>query len=241
MTLFRSAPVRRLGALAGTIASLTVLFAGPVRARTIEDSQLWLSTTALVDVSKDVFFLTQVQVRYLDDMSRNAQNIILPPILGYRITPDLSISAGYGYTDLPQVEGPNEHENRLFQEVGYRIGKAGPGVLDTYVRFEQRFRSDGRDTAYRIRSRLRYKLPLQRVRVADQPVTVVGSIEPMAYLNTTDWGPRRGFDQFRTYAGVEVPLSRRLRLDAAYTNMIFEGGANDQLNHIAAVGLVLRL
>lgn len=46
------------------------------------------------------------------------------------------------------------------------------------------------------------------------------SVEPMAYLADADWRARGGFDRFRTYAGVELPLNAQARLNLGYTNQL---------------------
>lgn len=223
------------------LTSAFALSSQPVRAETKEDHQLWLSATVSGSFSEKLVYVAQIQTRYLNDLKHNAQRIFLPPIIGYRVTDDFTLSVGYGYTALPGDGEPDGHEHRAFEEISYRFGQVGPGNLDIYVRTEQRFRSGGQEPALRIRSRVRYKLPLAKTGGKQAPINAVFAIEPMAYFNTPDWGPRRGFDQFRSYAGVELPLNGKIRLDAGYTNMIFNGGATTDINHIAVMGLVLKL
>ena len=60
-------------------------------------------------------------------------------------------------------------------------------------------------------------------------------------LNDTDWGARKGFDQLRSFAGVEIGLPGASTMEVGYLNqLIDQSGSRQRVNHVASVTLFFR-
>ncbi len=119
-------------------------------------------------------------------------------------------------------------EERLRQQASFAI--AGP--LTARIRFEQRFRSDGNDTGFRLRGRIQLGLPLG-------PVRLLGWHESFVELNDTDWGQDAGYRRMRNFAGFQVPLIPAVKLQAGYLNQYDFGrnGGRDEMANVASFSL----
>ncbi len=72
-------------------------------------------------------------------------------------------------------------------------------------------------------------------------VSALGSAEVFVALNDADWGPRAGFDQLRTFAGIEVPIGGQSTVELGYLNRLIQTPSNGlATDHILSVNLFLR-
>ncbi len=61
-------------------------------------------------------------------------------------------------------------------------------------------------------------------------------------LNDTDWGARSGFDQVRSFGGVEVPVGGKSTLELGYLNQtINDPGGQRRMNHGVSIAAFIRL
>ena len=91
---------------------------------------------------------------------------------------------------------------------------------------------------WRLREMLRFEKPL---REGSDAVNALVYAEGFLALNSTDWGARSGFDQLRSFAGVEVGLPGASTLELGYLNQaINQRGGNSRINHVASVTLFFR-
>ena len=206
--------------------------AAPVAAH---DAQLWFNTTVYGSIG-DVAFFAEMQPRFGDGLSKLDQ-FILRPAVGWKISKDLTLYQGYAYVQ-DRGSGPVRIEDRSFQEINWKIGEINGLKTSSRTRFEQRWRSDGKDVAFRAREQMRVAAPLTD---AAEGVAAVGSTEVFVALNDADWGPRAGFDQLRTFAGIEVPIGGKSTVELGYTHRLIQtptsGLATD---HILSLNLFLR-
>ena len=146
-------------------------------------------------------------------------------------TPNLQLYLGYAHVeDAPT----RQNEERLFQQATLFVGDV-PGELQSRTRLEQRWRTDGRDTGWRLRQMLRYEYPVAR------KLAPMVSSEVFVALNAPDWRPRWGFDQIRTFVGVEFGLKGRSTIEAGYLNQIVDRpGPASRMNHVLSVNVFLR-
>lgn len=86
----------------------------------------------------------------------------------------------------------------------------------------------------RLVQQLRPTVPLGRV-------WAILSGEPFYGFDDTEWGQRRGFDQVRTFAGIDLPLNANASVEPGYLNQILSRRGEDRMNHIASPILNLRL
>jgi hypothetical protein len=103
---------------------------------------------------------------------------------------------------------------------------------------EHRRLSTGNDTGWRLREMLRYVRPIG----TPQRTRALLSVEGFAALNDTDWGAKAGFDQLRSFAGVEVPIGGTSTLELGYLNQAINDPARRiRMNHVASLALFVRL
>jgi len=207
---------------------------GLAAAQTSQDEQAWINLTVQGPVAGDIVYFLEAQPRLGDGVSRLDQ-LILRGAVGVRVTPRLTLFQGYAHVAQPIAGGPDRNEERSFQQVTW-LPPVATGELTSRTRLEQRFRSDGDDTGWRLREMLRYELPLKGTGVRP-----LGSVEAFVHLNDTDWGTRHGFDQVRTFLGVEVPIFGKSTAELGYLNQVIDQtGGRTAVNHVASISFFIR-
>lgn len=214
-----------------------LLAASPCAAQTEEDTGVWINSTIFGGIGSKGVFFAEVQPRFLDNASRLDQ-LLLRPAIGLKVTEKLSLYQGYAYV-LSRPENARERrEHRSFQQIQWSVGRIGPVDVASRTRIEQRWLEDGQDTGWRLRQMVRLRLPLRH---EGKGVALLASAEPFVALNDTDWGARGGFDQLRSFAGVEVPLAGKSTAELGYLNQwIDRGGGRHRVNQVASVSLFWR-
>lgn len=223
----------RLSALA---LLTTIAFAAPAHAD--EDRQAWAAIVAQGAVKGDLYVWLEGQSRVTDDVSRVGQWIIRPAV-GVRFAPDATVLAGYAYVPTTPRGGRVQREHRPWQQVQFPLlrGRDGKPLLVNRTRMEQRMIEGASRTGWRLRQFVRLQVPVAR----GGQVQAVGYTEGFFNLNATDYGARKGVDQWRTFVGVGLPVAKGMRIEPGYLNQrVFRRG-EDRTNHIASVTLNLAL
>lgn len=220
------------------IALLCLLaWSGTARASTSHDEQAWINLTAMGPVSDKLVYLAELQPRIGDGISRLDQ-MILRGALGWKLSPAMTLYQGYAHIVVPVEDGRDANEERSFQQLSWTLGKPWGGELSSRTRLEQRWRSDGRDTGWRLREMLRYEKPM---RPGSDAVNLLLSAEGFVALNDTDWGARGGFDQLRTFLGAELGLKGDSTVEIGYLNQVIDQtGDRTRIGHVASISLFLR-
>ncbi len=213
------------------LAGVLLLVPAIAQADPVEDLQLWTSIIASGSIAGDLVGQVEASARLGDDLKRVRQTLTRGSI-GYKITPDLTLSLGFGHITGYRAGLRDNVEERIYQQANWRIASLGRGALSTRVRLEQRFVRPGRDVGWRYRQTLRYQVPLARGKNS-----LIVQAEPFIAINSTDWGGRAGFDQVRGLIGVAVPLSKWMTLEAGYQAQYVRSVGADRLNHIVPVTL----
>jgi hypothetical protein len=145
------------------------------------------------------------------------------------------LSQGYVYTRTSPSPGVITHEHRPFQQAFFRIAGNGKGTtLIGRTRLEERILEGSGEVALRARQWVRMNQPLGRGFVG------IATAEVFVHLNSADWGPRAGFDQFRAFGGIGVPLARGLWIEAGYMNQyVARRQRPDRMNHNISLTLSL--
>lgn len=199
-----------------------------------EDGQAWGTINLAAPISGKLSVNVEAQARLTDDVSRLGQ-LSLRPSIGWRIADASTLSLGYAYLRSDPAGGAVRNEHRIWQQAAYRIAGVPDGVrLYGRTRLEQRLVEGSDDTGWRLRQQLRLTAPIGRV-------GVVLSGEPFYGFNDTGWGQRRGFDQVRTFAGINLPLNANTSLEPGYLNQVLFRHGEDRMNHIAILTLNVRL
>jgi len=237
LTRFRSLIERRAPVLAGALALTIFALSAPARADTAEDEQAWLNVTAMGPISGDLVYFVEVQPRLGEGLTRVDQ-LLLRGGVGWKLSPSFTLYQGYAHVRTPRDDGPDVDEERSFQQVNWTIGKLLGGELSSRTRLEQRWRNDGDDMGWRLREMLRYETPLKK---GSETVNALVWGEAFVALNDTDWGARSGFDQLRSFVGIELALPGASTAEIGYMNQLFDRqGGVTRMNHIASVTLFFR-
>lgn len=210
--------------------------AAPLAAATQQDEQFWFNGTVMGSLKGGLLYFAEIQPRFGDGVSRLDQ-LLLRPAIGWKFSDAVSAYLGYAHVVLPIDNGKDRNEERTFVQLSWTLGNIAGGNLSSRSRMERRRLSDGDDTGWRARQMLRFVRPL-----ADpKRIRALVSVEGFAALDDTDWGARSGFDQLRSFVGVEVPLKGRSTLEAGYLNQLVNRTAGDQrVNHVASLSLFIR-
>jgi Protein of unknown function (DUF2490) len=204
-----------------------------------EDTQLWTAATAIVDIPRGegrppLVVMADVQYRYFGNASRLGQNQVRAS-LGIRVNKTTVLSQGYVYTRTSPSPGVVTHEHRPFQQALFRV--AGNGTGPTVIgrtRLEERLLEGSSDMALRARQMVRVNAPLGSGFMA------IGTGELFVNLNSADWGPHAGFDQFRVFGGIGARVARGLWIEAGYMNQyVARHQRADRMNHNISLTLSL--
>lgn len=204
--------------------------AGPVK----DDFSTWVSNTYQTDFggSRYLAFL-ELGPRVKNDNSEFSQ-IIVRPLLGYKVTKHLQLWAGYTW----QGEYSNQHDfematNDIMEQLQW-VDNWTPQLNFQYrFRLEQRMFADESDTAHRMRHRVRlaYTIP-------ETKAYLIAIDELFVYFNDIDHGRlahsvQSGINQNRSYVGVGYKLMPQLNIDSGYQlQYVHNYGSPDLLNHV---------
>jgi hypothetical protein len=218
------------------LLSASLLVASPAVAETRHDEQVWFQAVAQGPVAGDLVYFAELQPRFGQGASQLSQ-IIVRPAIGVKLGDRVTLYQGYAHVRTPTVTGRDTREHRSFQQLNWSLGRPAGLALSSRTRLEQRWLSSGGDMGWRVREMVRAALPLK----PGGKVALLGSVEVFVALNDTDWGAKGGFDRLRSFAGLELPLSGKSTVELGYLNQFVNApNGRDQMDHVAAVNLMLR-
>jgi hypothetical protein len=207
-------------------------------AKAADDAQFWANTTAVVKLSDRWRLSEDITARFSDD-KHGLYELELNTLLGYRISKNVTVWAGYTHDPNYIRNGPNVTEHRAREQVTIdNLAQIGRGRLSARIRTEQRWREHQDGTGWRIRPYLKYSLPLKEGR----KTALVLSVEPFFNLNTTSFQRTDGLDRTRSFIGLSTPVARNITAEVGYLNQhafVRDGADND--DHIASVALSFSL
>jgi hypothetical protein len=167
------------------------------------DLQSWTQIVATVNLDKQRrwFAYAEAQPRLGGDISR-LERLLIRPALGYNLTSDVALFAGYAWTPTFMNNGYYEdfrNENRLWQQMLIKDKRWG---LDWQhrIRQEQRFIEDAAGPSNRTRYLVRGSYPLS----SSGDTGITGYNELFVTLNSQHAGPKGGFDRDRIFFGPYV-------------------------------------
>lgn len=215
-----------------------VTIATPALAQTTHDEAVWINATLSGKVAGPAVFFAEVQPRIGDGVSRLSQ-LLLRPAVGVELSKAVTIYQGYARVIDPVDGGTDLQEDRLFQQVTWNVGKIGRLEVQSRTRLEERWRNDGDGMSLRARQMMRLEYPLA---AGDRRVAVLGSMEGFVGLTTAEWGGEPGFDQLRSFVGVEIPLPGKSTVEAGYLNQSRDAPGGDvRMAHVASVSVFIRM
>ncbi|QIG79267.1 DUF2490 domain-containing protein [Stakelama tenebrarum] len=217
--------MRKVGAL---VAGGLCMIAPPAIAQQ-EDRQFWSTMAAGVRLSDTVSLQGEVVLRFGDAGLYESE---AGGFVTYRLSESVSLSAGYARVTNYTHGQVTRSEDRPRQQIDVDLGTILGGELNSRLRFEQRFRNS--DTGFRLRPRVKWKLPW---RERGGPALVL-SHESFVELNDTDGGQNAGYRRMRNFAGVDVPIAGSVRAEIGYLNQYdLRDRARDTMDHILSIGV----
>ncbi|WP_375249157.1 DUF2490 domain-containing protein [Sphingomonas sp.] len=212
------------------------LVSTPAAARTDHNLGFWLNLTAQGKVAGRGAWFVELQPRLQDELSRVDQ-VLARTAVGYEVAKGLTLYQGYAHIFLPVAGTGDPNEDRLFQQISWTIPGLARGELSSRTRIEERWRSDGREMQWRVREMVRFEFPLG----GEKSVRALTSSEVFWVLNRVDWRARSGFDQVRTFVGVEIPVGGTSTMEAGYLNQVIDQpGARSTVAHNIALSVFWR-
>ncbi|MBM4207411.1 MAG: DUF2490 domain-containing protein [Gammaproteobacteria bacterium] len=215
----------------------SLLIAMPYLAQANEDWGIWVSNTYQTDFggSNYLAFL-EIQPRTKND-NENLQQLIVRPLLGYKVTKELSLWLGYTwqgeYTPSRSDKFGNA-TNDIMQQVQWVHDINEHWNFQYRGRLEERLFADSNNVGLRMRHRFRltYTIP-------DTSVFLIGFDEFFHYLtDINDGSPREGqvqsgVNQNRTYAGLGYKFNKHISADTGYQlQYVNNYGKEDLFNHV---------
>lgn len=211
-------------------AVLAALLAAPPAAGA-DDAQAWLALAATTKLSDRVDLVLDTNTRLYDNASHYG-HFQVRGLIGWKPSDTGMLGVGYSYVWSRDVGAEPVREHRIFQQANYRFLKLGKAELVGRTRLEQRFFSDESGVSVRVRQQVRLNVPLKG------PDGLKGIVytEGLAMLSTPAEDRGEGINQFRSFAGLGIPLTDTLSMEAGYLNQSIVKGA-DRMNHILSLGL----
>lgn len=195
------------------------------------DTQLWTAAVATGPVRGELALFLYAEARFGEDLSRHSQTL-LGAGLGWEPNERFSAYGGYLLIATRRPGAGALREHRFWQQAGYQLGTVGPFRLSGRTMVEQRSFEGARDIGWRLQQHLRAALP-----VAGRGRTrLIAYGEILLNLDDTDWGARSGWDQWRAFAGIDLPIGRSQILEMGYFHQrILTAGGPDRTNHVAQI------
>jgi hypothetical protein len=159
--------------------------------------------------------------------------VLVTPIVGYQITPHVSVWQGYTYTPGWNAKtNDRRDEHRLFQQLLVE-NKWKRLVCSSRTRLEERFiENTDSTTGYRIRQQVRGQVPISK----DQKWSAVVSNEYFVNLNAVPNNNKAGYNQNILFVGVNRQLNKHFNVEGGYAlQTINRVNLVDQFNHIIQV------
>ena len=213
--------MRTVGILLALIAACT-----PVFSETDHDGRTWFNLTAQGRLGPSRWRW------YFDVQERNrnsggdADQFVVRPAIGYSLTENSTVWAGYAYTANFNTTGGVLDENRIFEQYLWSR-PAGRGNLSARTRMEQRYFENTEKVTWRLREQVRFVRPLER-----QPwLAPIVWEEILFHLNSTSRA-QHGLDQNRVFAGVGLNVSPKARIEVGYMNQFSHSTGLNRMNHI---------
>ncbi len=214
------------------VCAAAIVAVCPAPALASSDSQLWLTGNITADFATRLRISQEVTTRFSDNRN-GLYEVESNSMLGYRF--GKKVTLWLGYTHAPNYSAGNFAvlERRFRQQVSVDNAlKIGRGTVSGRMRLEERWREGTSGPAWRLRPHAKFSLPVRN------KLALVVSNETFINLNTTTFQRVQGVDRMRNFAGVNVPLNRRIGAEVGYLNQYgFVREGDDTVDHVAALTL----
>lgn len=215
---------------AGVLAALT--FALPAAAQS--DPQLWTTLEAEGELGGDFGWDAELVARFGDDAG-GLYEIEAGGFVTWELSDAVTLGGGYAYVPTYEDGDLDAREHRPRQQIEVKIARLGGGDVAVRGRLEQRFRSDGDDLGWRLRTRIAWSPPLA---VGENAPRLRLWHESFIGLNDTDWGQFGGYNRSRSFAGVQFGLVGKVELEVGYVHQLtLSDSGPDETAHVFSIGI----
>lgn len=208
----------------------TPTIAAPVK----EDFSTWISNTFQTDFGGSPYLaFLELAPRTKNDNSEFNQ-IIVRPMLGYKLTNQLQLWAGYTwqgeYNDQTDFDMAT---NDIVEQLQWIDNWTSQLNFQYRFRLEQRFFADEAELGHRMRHRFRFMYS-----IPDSKFYLLALDELFVYFNSINDGRmsvtvKPGINQNRSYIGVGYKLLPQLNVDTGYQlQFVNNAGVPDSINHV---------
>ena len=144
------------------------------------------------------------------------------------VTARSTVGGGYQIAFSYPAAGRDLTEHRFWGQHTLRLSMSG-GAWLFRSRFEDRWIIDDSGQLFRFREQIRYTHPIK----TGSRASIIGYGEIFVHLNSTNRYVK-GVEQVRTFGGIGVAFTSRMRMEAGYLNQFIPGPGivPDRMNHV---------
>lgn len=217
-----------------TLCALALSFSCSAAWAQSEDFQSWNAALLTIPTKNErISVVIDTQARFSDDASHLGQTLFRPSV-AYKLDKTTSVSFGYAYFNTDPIGPAQSEEHRLWQQAAYTLLKTEDGLTITgRSRLEQRVLKGSDGIAHRLRQQVRITKPIAK------NITGVAWSEAFIGLNETSWGQKKGYDRWRNFVGVSIPLGKSMTVEPGYMQQ-WVNLPKDRIHNIASLTLTKR-
>jgi hypothetical protein len=198
-----------------------------------QDARSWHQFNVMGPLPAEKFrYYVELQPRFRDELT-SFDLLFFRPAIYYELSKKTSIWLGYLYGQTYSSPNPaTATEHRLWQQLLTGFDFDNGIKVKSQTRFEQRTFEGSNDIAYRFRQKVGVYIPSSfhpKLRYAFYD-------EVHFYLNNTDFGAVKGFEQNRFFLGLDWKMNDELNIEGGYMNQYFyRSNQPDIVNHVIQV------
>jgi hypothetical protein len=200
------------------------------------DFRLWSPVYLTARLPSSFLGTMEVHPRFGENVSELNQ-LVVRPVLGYKLTDHLSIWQGYTWVGTYRPRFAEEHHS--IQQLIYRRQFSSFKVFSRFM-LEQRVIGHADGTAVRARTLMRVDIPIPQ---APEWAFVLYN-EILMNVNSVRNGPQEGFDENRFVAAMNRQVTDQISIDLGYQmqaqNNVNSGLVN-LMNHILLLQFFINL
>lgn len=201
---------------------LPLFFSGSKVHAATNDFGIWSPIYLQAPIKEKGIGYFEVNPRFVNK-SRDADQLLIRPAFGFKLTDRLSIWQGYAWIHNYRPNFKQEH--RIWQQLLYDHKLSKLGITHRF-RLEERFLETADEVSIRARYNIRGTLPLS------ETWALTSYEELFVNLNSADGGPSDGIDQNRFFVGVRKKFTDKFTAETGYQLQHINLSKRDKLNHL---------
>jgi hypothetical protein len=200
------------------------------------DQQAWQALTVTAPLAEGVEVRADGLVVLTDDASRLGRALVRVIVL-QKVSERVKLGGGYVFTHVASGTGSAADEHRMVEEVDASVPLFRQrATLASRTQLEQRWRTNNSGMSLRLRQQSRLNVPLSKT----GPHLLLWN-ETFVELQATAWAGPSGPSVMLNFAGLELPLSRSLRIAPGYLNQRLFESRQPRVAHALALFVNLAL